>query len=94
MLCVEGEVYDVHHDTTVADYLIDLEARTIKLNKKSDKAELLMTRIVLELAAVQCDAVIKKQELNKISNVLFSILKVNDALRHPPKELLVEVQES
>lgn len=94
MLCIEGEVYDIYHDTSITDYVIDTEAKTIQLNKKSERAELLMTRIILELAAIQSDAVIKKQELNKMSSVLFSILKVNDALRHPPKELLVEVQES
>lgn len=94
MLCVEGEVYDIEHNTTVTDYIINTENKTIQLNKKSDKAELLITRIMLDLAAIHSDSTIKRQELNKISNVLFSILKVNDALRHPPKELLVEPQES
>lgn len=86
---IEGHVFDIKQSDTTS---IDFKNKAIFLNKEiTTENEQNFLKTVLTVAYQITKTDISETDLQKQSNILFNLFKVNDTFRVPPKTLLRQV---
>lgn len=90
MICIEGHVYDVIWNRKEESSSIDFESKCITLNAKDKYTA---QKEMLQLNFVILNHIKKlgltDTQMQSLGEAWFELLKVNDAFRYPPKEVLI-----